>query len=397
MESHNRTVPSSEVTANVAGQIDQWRGRIADAIREWSAKGIRTRRLEQVLARDVTSDPEPLLAGFTRDVAQLDMAAKEAQALAPDLAGAEVFRDPDQLAAARQLLEQARSRRVPLSAPLADLRLGDLGEGASNRLALQAANAVANAPGKQFNPLLVLGASGVGKTHVLHGLGNALIEAGVAPVACMNAHSFLGEVVGHPGGEDLNFWRNRYAWVGAFLLDDLHLLAGESRAQEELLMIFDALLEGGRPLVFTTGRRLSELVGFDPRILTRLEAGLVVDLLTPDRDVRLDVVKSLLHRAGFSEDPALIDYLAARPADSVRALQGVVHRVVGQAGIQQVGLSPAFARQVLESVETAPARPRRPPPKASGVVSPGLGVAKSREKMIVEWPAIVDRMILELR
>ncbi|MEO8450765.1 MAG: DnaA/Hda family protein [Gemmatimonadota bacterium] len=387
----------SEVVANVAGQIDQWRARIAEAIRDWSAKGVRTRRLEEALAREITADPEPLLAEFARDVADIGLAAKEAQALSPDLAGAEVFRDPDQLAAARHLLEQARSRRVPLSAPLADLRLADLGEGASNRLALQAARAVVSAPAKQFNPLLVIGASGVGKTHLLHGIGNALIESGITPVACINAHSFLGEVVGNSGGDGLAFWRNRYAWIGAFLLDDLHLLAGESRAQQELLTIFDALLEGGRALVFTSGRRLSELEGFDARLLTRLEAGMVVDLLAPDRDVRLDAVKGLLRRSGLAEDPALVDYLAARPAESVRSLQGMMHRLLGQAGAQQVPLSPAFARQVLESVETAPSKPRRPTANPSGVVSPGLGVVKSREKMVVEWPDLADRLIRELR
>jgi chromosomal replication initiation ATPase DnaA len=389
----------SEVVANVSEQFDEWRTRLREAIAHWQGRGMRTRRLEDLLAGELGGDPEPAIAGFGRDAAELERLAAEARVLAPDLAGAAALRDPDQLGAARDLVDEARARRAPLSAPLAELTLESLGVGASNRQALEAVRSVLDAPGERDNPLVLVGASGLGKTHLLHAAGNALLARGRAPVACLSAHSFLGEVAGLGSPEEAALWRARYQWVAAFALDDVHVLAGESRAQEELLQIFAGLAAGGRPLLFTSARRLSDLEGFDSRLLTRLEAGLVVELLPPDREVRLAVVKAVLAARGGPDDVALADFLAGRPADSVRAVQGAVQRVLSEARVQGVAATPALAREVLDVVERrGPRSPRRPPARrGSGIVSPGPGVARSPEKMILRWPDPAERLLLELR
>jgi chromosomal replication initiation ATPase DnaA len=389
----------SEVVANVSNQFDRWRGRIREAIAHWQSRGLRTRRLERALTDDLGGDPEPVIGEFGRDATELERLGAEVRAIAPDLAGAEVLRDPDQLPAARELVDEARSRRAPLSAPLAELTLDALGVGPSNRLALEAARALVADPGGQDTPLVVVGASGLGKTHLLHGVGNALIERQLSPIACLSAHSFLGEVSALRTAEETAAWRTRYQWVAGLLVDDLHVLAHESRAQEELLQIFGALADGGRPLAFASARRLSELEGFDPRLLTRLEAGLVVEILPPDREVRLAVVKALLAGTPTADAAALIDYLAGRPADSIRAVQGAVHRVLGEARGQRVTPSPALAREVLDVVSSKGTRPGRrvATPRGSGILSPGMGVVRSREKMIQRWPHPAERLMVELR
>ncbi len=388
----------SEVAASVARQFDHWRVRLREAIAHWQGRGVSTRRLEKALTDDPPGDPEPLIAEFGRDAAEIERLAAEARVLAPDLAGAGVLRDPDQLSAARELLEDARSRRAPLSAPLAGLTLGTLGAGPSNRQALEAARSVIEAPGARHNPLVLVGQSGVGKTHLLHAIGNTLQSAGLSPVACLSAHSFLGEVGGLRSAEEAAAWRARYQWVAALALDDLHILANETRAQEELLAIFSALASGGRQLIFSSARRLSDLEGFDPRLLTRLEAGLVVDLLPPDREVRLAVVKGLLG-GDAPADAVLADYLAGRPADSVRAVQGAVQRVLSEARAQGVEATPALAREILDAVGARAGHPirRGPAGRASGLLSPGLGIARSAEKMVTRWPTPADRLMLELR
>jgi chromosomal replication initiation ATPase DnaA len=389
----------SEVTASLSEQVDRWRRRIGAAVLRWSGEGFRTRRLEALLGEDTLGDPEPVLAAFESDALELGALAREAAELAPDLAGAQVFRDPDQLAAARALVAQARQKRAPLSAPLAHFRWEDFAEGPATRLPMLAVRDIIAEPGRRYSPLIVVGQAGTGKTHLLHGLGNALIERGIAPAACLGTHAFVAEVSALADPEALAAWRLRYRWVGALLLDDLHLLAGAPGAQAELELLVGELLEGGRQMVFTSAVPLESLSGIEPRLLDRLRGGLSVELPPPDREVRLAVIKRMLAGTGAAHDAALADYLAGRSADSVRAVQGMVQRVLGEAAAQRVQPSPALAREVLEVIDLGPARAARKSvaSRASGILSPGLGLVKSPEKMIERWPGTAERLIGELR
>ncbi len=386
----------TEVVANVSQQFDRWRGRIREAIAHWQTQGIRTRRLEQALLSDTGGDPEPLVAAFGHDAGELQRLVAEARIIAPDLAGAEVLRDPDQVAGARQLVVEARARRAPLSAPLPDLTLARVGVGPSNRVALETLAGVLAEPGARSNPLVLVGPSGVGKTHLLHALGNALVARGIGPVACLSAHSLLGELANLKSAEEVAQWRARYQWVAALLIDDVHLLAYEPRCQAELLHVYEALFDGTRPLAFTCARPLSELSGFDPRLLTRLEGGTVVDVGPPDREVRLAIVKAMLADTPAAGDIGLLDYLAGRAADSVRSVHGVVQRVLAEAQAERTVPSTAFAREILEVVETRSSRrDRGPVAPASGIQSPGMGIVRSPEKVVLVWPTAGDRLLTE--
>ncbi|HEX7023440.1 MAG TPA: DnaA/Hda family protein, partial [Gemmatimonadales bacterium] len=124
----------SEVSASLSEQVDRWRRRIGEAVLRFGGEGLRTRRLEALLSEESPADPEAVLAEFEADAAECLALGREAAELAPDLAGAEVFRDPDQLIAARALVAQARNRSAPLTAPLSQYRFEDLAEGPSSRL-----------------------------------------------------------------------------------------------------------------------------------------------------------------------------------------------------------------------------------------------------------------------
>lgn len=388
----------SEVEASVSEQVDRWRRRVGEAVLRWGGEGLRTRRLEALLGGDVLGDPEPVLAGFSQDVQHLRALAAEIATLAPDLAGAEVFRDPDQLAAARELVEQARGHGIPLSAPLPQYRLEELAEGPACRSALDAIRALIDAAPRSGQPVVIVGATGLGKTHLLHGAGNALAAKGVAPIACLSTHAFAAELAGLAGAEALQSWRVRYRWVGALLLDDLQVLANEVRAQEELLRLITELGEGRRPLVFTASAALESIPSLDPRLLAALQRGQVVPLRRPDREMKLAMVKRLLVGTPAAQDAGLADYLAVRPAESMRSLQTAVRKLLDEAAAQQVAPSSALAREVLDLERSAavPAR-RSGAHRASGIRSPGLGLVKSREKMIEEWPIVADLLIGEFR
>jgi chromosomal replication initiator protein len=385
----------SEVSATVAQQVDSWRTKVAAAILRWEGEGFSTGRLEALLQQEMTSDPEAVLQQFESDVRRLQSLRREAEKLAPSLAGSTAFRDPDDIAGAEAVTLRARQGAHPPPAPLPIWRLDDLFEGDGNRMALKAARAVVAEPASRYNPLVIVGASGVGKTHLLHALGNALAERGGGSVACLSSHEFTGELIEAIDRDAVGAWRARYRAVSAFLLDDVHLVAEKDRTQDELFVLFNFLVESGRQMVFTSAAPLAELSAVEARLRTRLEGGLVVDLPPPDRDIRQQVVERLLQAKVGTADPELASYLSSRPADSVRAVQGLLQRVLNAAEAKDVAPSAGLAREVLEGTQPKPPR-RSVAIRASGVVAPIVG-ARSREKVVWDWPDVGDRIVEEWR
>jgi chromosomal replication initiator protein len=386
----------SEISATLSQQIESWRGKVAAAILRWNGEGYRTGRLELLLEGELARDPEQALREFEADVRRLDTLRAEVEAVAPSLAGSPLFRDPGDVAAAEALLEQAKEGADPPPAPSPLWRLDSLVESAGNRVAIQAAQAVIAQPAQKYNPLVLVGGSGVGKTHLLNGIGNGLVANGLRTVACVSAEVFTGELIEAIDRDAVAQWRKRYRRVEAFLLDDVHLVAEKGRSQDELFLLFNQFLESGRQMVFTSAVTLPQLAGVEPRLLTRLEGGLVAELPVPDREIRQRVIERILSEKVERPDPEVAAYLAGRPADSVRAVHGLVQRVLSAAEAQQAKLSAAFARSVLEASPPRPVR-RAAPPRSSGLVAPGVGGARSREKMVWDWPDIGDRLIEEWR
>jgi chromosomal replication initiator protein len=385
----------SEVSATVAQQVDSWRTKVGAAILRWEGEGFSTGRLEALLQQEMTTDPEEVLQQFERDVRRLQALRAEAQELAPSLAGSSAFRDPDDIAGAEAVTVRARQGAHPPPAPLPIWRLDDLFEGDGNRIALKAARAIVAEPASRYNPLVIVGASGVGKTHLLHALGNALAERALGPIACLSSHEFTGELIEAIDRDAVGSWRARYRGAAAFLLDDVHLVAEKDRTQDELFVLFNFLMESGRQMVFTSAVPLPELAAVEARLRTRLEGGLVVDLPPPEREIRQQVVERLLQAKVGNADAELASYLSSRPADSVRAVQGLLQRVLNAAEAKDLLPNAALAREVLEGTPAKPPR-RSVAIRASGVVAPVVG-ARSREKLVWDWPDVGDRIVEEWR
>ncbi len=395
----------SEIHATVAQQVDAWRAQIGAAVMRWEGEGYRTARLQKLLEQDAVPDVVRELEDFERDIQRLrDMEARTAE-LAADLVGAPAFRDPGDLAAAESLLARAREGAVPPAAPSPLWRLADWTEGPSAKVALEASRAVVQEPGARYNPLVIVGGAGAGKTHLLHGLGNAIAERCGVPVACLSAPEYSGELIAAIDRDAVGIWRSRYRRVAAFLLDDVHLIADTDRTQDELFLLYNVLLESGRQMIFTSAAPLAELQGLEPRLRTRLEAGLVVELPAPDREVREAVARRELGSKGAEPDAALVEFFAARPAESVRVVLAQVHRVLNAAEARQSSPSVALAREVLDGIVSAAApeppaaaQPRRQGAhRLSGIVAPTAGGARSREKVVWDWPDVTDRLIEDWR
>jgi chromosomal replication initiator protein len=383
----------TEIAATVAQQVDAWREKVSAAILRWQGEGFRTAQLEALLEQEMLADPERALREFEEDVERLQTMRAEAAALVPDLEGSAAFRDPADLAAAEEALRQAREEGPPPPAPSPLWRVEDVVETSGNRMVLEAVRSVAADPGARYNPLVLVGGAAVGKTHLLHALGNALAAHG-GPVACLSAPEFTDELIEAIDRGTVPAWRARYRRASAFLLDDVHLVAARDRTQDELFVLFNVLVDDGRQLVFTSAAPLAELGGVEARLRSRLEGGLVVELPPPDAAVRERVIARDIEAKLGAADPALAAYVASRPADSVRAAQALLQRVLDAAAERHAEPTPALAREVLEDAPP-PARPHAGP--ASGIVAPGAGATRSREKIVWEWPQAGERVIEEWR
>ncbi|HET9604165.1 MAG TPA: DnaA/Hda family protein [Gemmatimonadales bacterium] len=385
-----------DVMATVSEQVESWRSRIAEAMLHWQGEGYEVGRLAALLEEEPAHDPAVELAAFEHDVLRLTQLRAEIEALDPDLADAAVLCDPDQLAAAEALREQAEAGSEPLPGPSPHWSMDTFIEGQGNRVAVRAARAVIEEPGTRYNPLVMVGATGNGKTHFLHAIGN-LLSAGGHRVACASAHAFVDELIAAIEQDRVPRWRARWRRPDMLLLDDIQLLAGKERSQEELFLLFNEFQEQQRQMVFTSAVPLAKLEGIESRLLTRFEGGLVVELPPPDRELRQRTIERLLAARLEVVDPELANYVASRPSESMRATLGLVQRVLHDAEARNSPPTAMAARDALEGSNGRPAARRTSQVRASGVVPSGAGAMRNHEKMIWTWPDLSSRLIEEWR
>lgn len=385
----------ADVTVGLGKAVEAWRARVAEAILRWEGEGYRTRRLEALLEQEAPAAVDDAIDAYEKNVERLKTLETEVAQLDPQASGQSLFRDPERVADAEAAAAQVRTGAAPPPGPSAAFSLATYAVGPSNDVAASAARDVIARPGKKYNPLVLVGKSGLGKTHLLNAIGLELARAKGAVVACLSTQAFIDELIAAIDGDRVDWWRARYRRATALLLDDIHLLAGKDRTQEELFNLFNLFLDKERQLVFTAPAAPGALEGLEERIVTRLGGGLVAEISEPDRDLKRHFLEQALAQPGAPPDTALLDYLADRPVDSVRSLIPVLQRVVSAAAAQDVPLTAGLARDVLEG---QPREARRSGGlRTSGIVVSSLGGVKSREKMVWDWPDVADRLIEEYR
>jgi chromosomal replication initiator protein DnaA len=386
----------TDVTTTVGKAVEAWRARVAEAVLRWEGEGYRTARLERLLDQDTPAAVDEAIGSYIHDVERLRALEAEVATLDPQAAGEKVFRDPERMAEAEAAAAKVRDGAAPPPAPSGAFPLDTYAAGASNDVALSAARAVIDAPGKKYNPLVLVGKSGLGKTHLLNAIGLELMKKKGAVVACLSTLGFVDELIAAIDGNRVDWWRARYRRATALLLDDIHLLAGKDRTQEELFNLFNQFLDGDRQLIFTAPAHPNTLQGLEERIVSRLEGGLVAEISDPDRELRRVALARILSQQKMKGEPALLDYLADRPTESVRSLTGLVQRVADAAAAQDQPVTAGLAREILEGQPPAGGR-RTTGLRTSGLVVSSAGGVRSREKMVWDWPSASDRVIEDLR
>ncbi len=224
-------------------------------------------------------------------------------------------------------------------------------EGKSNSQARAAGLHVASSPGAVYNPLLIYGESGLGKTHLMHGVGNAILEAkGNARIVYVGAEQWFNQMVSAIRfGRQVEF-KNFYRSVDALLIDDIHFLAGKEHSQEEFFHTFNALIDGRKQIVLTCDRYPRELDALDDRLKSRFTWGLSVPIEPPEFETRVAILLSKADTLGIRlpEDVAVL--VAQRIRSNVRELEGALHRLNASARLTGAPITPEFARICLKDM-----------------------------------------------
>ncbi len=389
----------ADVFQEVETRVEKWRVVLGEACTFWRGEGYVTGVLERAMAHPVQPDVNGLLATFTAAIEHLRALEFKAVAVEPSLRGHTAFRNPETVADAQALHDRAIATAVPLPAPLRTLTRETFEGGNANQLALKAFDAIVEQPGARYNPLLVRGPSGVGKTHLVHAIANALREAWPEKaIACLSAASFSDELVAAMQGGTVERWRARYRAADVLILDDVQSLAGGERTQEELFHLFNQLYDRGGQIVLTCDRAPRDVQGLADRLRSRFEGGLVVALQSPDRGLRSRIVERWLQEAHAQATPELIALLADNDVGSVRELGGLFKRVHAAADAHGLAITFDSAQRAL-----GVARPRALRTAPPRMVAHATGQARlddfflDREKVIWDWSDIGGRVIEDFR
>ncbi len=221
--------------------------------------------------------------------------------------------------------------------------------GASNRFAHAAALSVAENPARSYNPLFIYGPAGLGKTHLLHAIGNYVRDVHkLTRVRYVSTETLMNEFVDAIRNNAGNAFRRRYREVDVLLVDDIQFLERSQQLQEEFFHTFNSLHGAGNQIVLSSDRPPKQIPRLEDRLRTRLEWGLITDVQPPEFETRLAILRMKAEAEALEELPAeVLNFIASNISDNVRQLEGALIRVAAYSSLNRLPLSEEVARQVL--------------------------------------------------
>ncbi|KGY07872.1 MULTISPECIES: chromosomal replication initiator protein DnaA [Vibrio] len=224
-------------------------------------------------------------------------------------------------------------------------------EGKSNQLGLAAARQVSDNPGSAYNPLFLYGGTGLGKTHLLHAVGNAIVDNKPnAKVVYMHSERFVQDMVKALQNNAIEEFKRYYRSVDALLIDDIQFFANKERSQEEFFHTFNALLEGNQQIILTSDRYPKEINGVEDRLKSRFGWGLTVAIEPPELETRVAILmkKAEDHQIHLADEVAF--FIAKRLRSNVRELEGALNRVIANANFTGRPITIDFVREALRDL-----------------------------------------------
>ncbi|WNC68549.1 chromosomal replication initiator protein DnaA [Thalassotalea nanhaiensis] len=224
-------------------------------------------------------------------------------------------------------------------------------EGKSNQLARAAASQVADNPGQAYNPLFIYGGTGLGKTHLLHAVGNGiLLNNPKAKIAYMHSERFVQDMVKALQNNEIEKFKQYYRSVDALLIDDIQFFANKERTQEEFFHTFNALLEGNQQIILTSDRYPKEITGVEDRLKSRFGWGLTLAIEPPELETRVAILKRKAQESNINLADEVAFFIAKRLRSNVRELEGALNRVIANANFTGRPITIDFVREALRDL-----------------------------------------------
>lgn len=259
--------------------------------------------------------------------------------------------------------------------------------GKSNELAAAAAHAIAEAPGKIYNPFFIYGDTGLGKTHLMQAVGHAIYQRDPSTrITFVGTEQFTNEMVNAIQTRTNHEFRRRYRETDLLLIDDVHFLKGKEGTQEEFFHTFNALYEAGRQIILTSDRPPSDIAGLEARLVSRFQWGMVADIELPDFEHRIAILqqKSQQDDLETTIPDDVIRFIAEHVRSSVRELEGSIIKLLAYASLRHKPVSVEVAREALRDKLKASEN------AAIDVQSVGLTVGAIQVAVAREWGTTVD-------
>src|SRR5438445_11384688 len=229
--------------------------------------------------------------------------------------------------------------------------------GASNQFAHAASKAVATQPGDHYNPLFIYGGVGLGKTNLVNAIGHQILERQtLVRIAYLSSDAFMNDLIASLRRDRMSDFKERFRKVDVLILDDVQLLAGRERTQEEFFHTFNTLYDHRRQIVLTSDKVPKDIPELEERLRNRFEWGLIADIQPPDVETRVAIIEKKAEMEGIPISNEVALFLGTELGSNVRELEGSLTRLGAYASINRCPITVEFAREVLQTV----LKPQRP-------------------------------------
>ena len=242
--------------------------------------------------------------------------------------------------------------------------------GSANRLAHAASLSVAERPGEAYNPLFLYGGVGLGKTHLMHAVGNAVVQRYPRKrVVYATSEKFTNDFISAIREGRIDDFRARYRKIDLLLIDDIQFIADKERTQEEFFHTFNAIHEDGKQIVLSSDRPPKQINTLEERLRSRFEWGLIADLTAPDLETRIAILRTKSEEQGVRVASEALEFVARKVVSNIRELEGALNRIAAYASMQGIPITVDVAQAVLSNVLYRPSKRAVTPERIALAVS----------------------------